>query len=84
MPNLCKKYSFFINNQPLLFSNTFEIKAVPDSKNNDFCLTDESKNKGSVSFRITNPIKVIKLRIFILKTWRKSLFNKMRLIMPFF
>ena len=84
MLNLCKKYSFFINNQPLLFSNTFEIKAVPDSKNNDFCLTDESKNKGSVSFRITNPIKVIKLRIFMQKTWRKSLFNKMRLIMPVF
>ena len=84
MQNLCKKYSFFINNRPLLFSNTFEIKAVPDSKNNDFRLTDESKNKGSVSFKITNPIKVIKIRIFMQKTWRKSLFNKMRLIMPFF
>lgn len=84
MQNLCKKYSFFINNQPLLFSNTFEIKAVPDSKKNDFCLTDESKNKGFVSFKITNPIKVIKIRIFMQKTWRKSLFNKMRLIMPVF
>jgi hypothetical protein len=84
MPDLCKKYSFFINNQPLLFSNAFEIKAVSDSKNNDFCLTEDSKNKGSVSFKITNPIKVIKLRIFVQKTGRKSLFNKMRLIMPVF
>lgn len=50
MHDLCKKYSFFINNQPLLFSNAFEIKAVSDSKNNDFCLTEESKNNGSVSF----------------------------------
>ena len=84
MPDLCKKYSFFINNQPLLFNNTFEIKAVSDSKNNDFRLTEESKNKGSVSFKITNPIKVIKLRIFMQKTWRKSLFNKIRLIMLVF
>ncbi len=84
MPDLCKKYSFFINNQPLLFSNTFEIKAVSDSKNNDFRLTEESKNKGSVSFKITNPIKVIKIKIFMQKTWRKSLFNKIQLIMPVF
>ena len=67
-----------------MFSNTFEIKAVPDSKNNDFRLTEESKNKGSVSFKITNPIKVIKLRIFVQKTGRKSLFNKIRLIIPVF
>lgn len=84
MQDLCKKYSIVINNQPILFSNIFEIKAVPDSKNNVFCLSDEAKNKGFVSFKITNPIKVIKLRIFMLKTWRKSLFNKMRLIMPVF
>lgn len=84
MHDLCKKYIFFINNQPFLFSNTFEIKAVPDSKNNDSRLIDESKNKGSVSFRITNPIKVIKIKIFMQKTWRKSLFNTMRLIMPVF
>lgn len=84
MPDLCKKYSFFINNQPLLFSNAFEIKAVSDSKNNDFRLTDESKKKGFVSCKITNPIKVIKIRIFMQKTGRKSLFNKIRLIMPVF
>ena len=67
-----------------MFSNTFEIKAVHDSKNNDFRLTDESKNKGFVSFKITNPIKVIKIRIFMQKTWRKNQFNKIQLIMPVF
>ena len=84
MPDLCKKCSIVINNQPILFSNIFEIKAVPDSKNNVFRLTEESKNKGSVSFKITNPIKVIKILIFMQKTWRKSLFNKIQLIMPVF
>ena len=76
MPDLCKKYSFFINNQPLLFSNTFEIKAISDSKNNDFRLTDESKNKGFVSFKITNPIKVIKIRILCKKHGEKASLTK--------
>ena len=84
MQGLCKKYSVFMNNQPILFRNNFEIKTVSNSKNNDFYLTDDFKNKGFVSFKITNLIKVIKLRIFMLKKWRKSLFNKMWLIMPVF
>lgn len=76
MQDLHEKYSFFIHNESISFSNNLEIKDISNSTIKDFCLTDESKNTGSISYRIKNPIKVMKLRFFILKIWLKSLFKK--------